>query len=82
MRASAMKSFDRISHDPNVLGGKATIRGLRISVSQVVNMIANGMSQQDILRDFPFLEAEDIRQALGYVAALANEEVHELRVTG
>ena len=66
--------FDRITFDPAVMGGRACIRGMRITVSLVVNLVANGMSTEDIVREYPELEAEDIRQALQYASALANEE--------
>ncbi len=68
--------FDRITFDPGVMGGRACIRGIRITVSLVVNLVANGMSTEDIIREYPDLEAEDVRQALSYASALANEEVH------
>ena len=63
--------FDRITHDPNVLSGRATLRGLRISVAHVVNLIANGMTPAQIVSEHPDLEEEeeDVRQALGYAAA-------------
>ena len=67
--------FDRITFDPAVMGGRACIRGMRMTVSLVVNLVANGMSTEDIFRDYPELEAEDIRQALQYASALANEEI-------
>jgi len=67
--------LDRITFDPAVMGGRACIRGMRITVSLVVNLVANGMSTEDIIREYPELEAEDIRQALQYVSALANDEV-------
>lgn len=67
--------FDRITFDPQLLGGRACLRGLRIPVSLVVNLVANGMATSEILREYPDLEAEDIRQALQYAASLANEEV-------
>jgi uncharacterized protein (DUF433 family) len=70
--------YDRITFDPRILGGRACIRGLRITVSQIVNMMANGMAPDEILREYPFLEAEDLRQALQYAASLANEEIHPL----
>ena len=69
-----MLGFERITFDPDILGGKACIRGLRISVSLVVNLIANGMTAQEILNEYPDLEAEDIQQALRY-AAWATEDV-------
>lgn len=55
--------------------GRACIRGMRMTVSLVVNLVANGMSTEDIVREYPELEAEDIRQALQYASALANEEI-------
>ena len=67
--------FDRITFEPAVMGGRACIRGMRMTVSLVVNLVANGMSTEDIAREYPELEAEDIRQALQYASALANEEI-------
>jgi len=67
--------FDRITFDPLVMGGRACVRGMRMTVSLVVNLVANGMSTEDIVREYPELEAEDIRQALQYASALANEEI-------
>lgn len=64
---------DRITSHPRVLGGRACIRGMRISVSLVVNLVANGMTTEEILAGFPDLEAEDVRQALQYAAVLASE---------
>jgi uncharacterized protein (DUF433 family) len=67
--------FDRITFEPAVMGGRACIRGMRMTVSLVVNLVANGMPTEDIVREYPELEAEDIRQALQYASALANEEI-------
>jgi uncharacterized protein (DUF433 family) len=67
--------FDRITFDPQVMGGRACIRGMRLTVALVVNLVANGMSTTDLIREYPELEAEDIRQALQYASALANEEI-------
>lgn len=67
--------FDRITFDPAVMGGRACIRGMRMTVALVVNLVANGMSTADIMREYPELDAEDIRQALQYASALANEEI-------
>jgi uncharacterized protein (DUF433 family) len=67
--------FERITFDPAVMGGRACIRGMRMAVSLVVNLVANGMSTEDIVREYPELGAEDIRQALQYASALANEEI-------
>ena len=67
--------FDRITFDPNVMGGRACIRGLRVTVSLIVNLVANGMGIDEIIEAYPYLEADDIRQALQYAAWLAEETV-------
>jgi uncharacterized protein (DUF433 family) len=72
-------AFDRITQDPNILAGRATIRGLRISVAHVVNLVANGMTAAQIVQELPDLEEEDVRESLAYAAALAHDEVHPLR---
>jgi uncharacterized protein (DUF433 family) len=61
-------TLDRITHDPNLLAGRATVRGLRISVAHIVNLVANGMTTPQILADLPDLDCEDVRQALAYAA--------------
>ena len=66
-----MPNHDRITFNPNILGGKATIRGMRISVSLVLTLVASGMTTDEIIHDYPDLEAEDIRAALRYAAELA-----------
>jgi len=68
--------FDRITVDPDRLGGKPCIRELRISVGMVVQMVAAGKTIEEILAEYPYLEAEDVKQALGYSAALAESEYH------
>lgn len=70
-----MLGFDRITFDPQVMGSRACLRGMRVTVSLIVNLIANGTSQEEILDAYPYLEPEDIRQALQYVAWLAEEAV-------
>jgi uncharacterized protein (DUF433 family) len=65
--------FDRITQNPNVLAGRATIRGLRISVAHVVNLVANGMTPAQIVTDIPDLEEEDVVQALAYASVLAED---------
>jgi uncharacterized protein (DUF433 family) len=65
--------FDRIIHDPSVLSGRATLRGLRISVAHIVKLIAAGMTPAQIIDEHPDLEEEDIRQALAYAAAKTRE---------
>ena len=73
------RTFDRITQDPNLLAGRATIRGLRISVAHVLNLVANGMTPAQIVAELPDLEEEDVRQAFAYAAALAQDEVHPIR---
>ena len=68
--------YDRITADPMILGGKAAIRGMRISVSLVVNLVANGMTVEEIVAEYPDLEPEDIRQALQYAAWTADDAVY------
>jgi uncharacterized protein (DUF433 family) len=67
--------FDRITFDREIMGGRACIRGMRITVSLVLSLVANGMSVEEILQEYPDLEAEDIRQSLLYAAFLASEEI-------
>jgi uncharacterized protein (DUF433 family) len=73
-----MLGFDRITFDPQVMGGRACLRGMRITVALIVNLVANGMTTAEILEAYPYLEPEDVRQALQYVAWLAEETVHPL----
>lgn len=68
--------FDRITVDPARLGGKPCIRDLRITVGMITEMVAGGKSTATILDEYPYLEAEDIQQALSYSAALAENEYH------
>ena len=70
-----LDDFDRITFNPAVMGGKACIRGMRITVGLIVSLVAGGAASADILRDYPDLEAEDIRQALTYAAWLVREDV-------
>ncbi len=67
--------LERITFDPNIMAGKACIRGMRIPVSVIVNQIAHGATFNEILQDYPDLEREDIEQALKYAAWLTKEEV-------
>lgn len=73
-----MKPLDRITFDPQIMGGRACIRGMRVTVSLIVNLVANGMSTSEILDAYPYLEAEDVQQALRYAAWLTDESVHTL----
>lgn len=63
-----MKNLDRITFDPNVMGGKPCIRGMRVTVGTIVGLTAAGHLFADILKAYPYLEEEDIRQALAYAA--------------
>lgn len=69
-----MNSFPRITFDPQVMGGKACIRGMRVTVGMIVSSLANNASAEDLLRDYPYLEREDILEALGYAAQLVDGE--------
>jgi uncharacterized protein (DUF433 family) len=79
-RKLLMLEFDRITFDQSVMGGKACIRGMRVTVSLLVNLVANGMSTDEILEAYPYLESEDIRQALRFAAWLAEETVHPVEL--
>ena len=69
----------RITVDPKILRGKPTIRGLRISVEQILKALAAGVPQEDLLKDYPELEPEDIQAVLAYAAArIAEEEVYPI----
>jgi uncharacterized protein (DUF433 family) len=63
-----MKELDRITLDPAVMGGKACIRGLRVTVGTIIGLLAAGRSRDEILKAYPYLEREDIEQALAYAA--------------
>ncbi len=69
-----MKQLLRITFDANVMGGKPCIRGLRVTVGTLVGLVATGYSTADILKSYPYLEEEDIREALAY-AAWRSEEI-------
>lgn len=63
-----MRTLDRITLDPLVMGGKPCIRGLRVTVGTLVGLVAAGRARDEILTLYPYLEAEDIAQALSYAA--------------
>ncbi len=73
--------FDRITHNSSVLAGRATVRGLRVSVAHIVNLVANGMTAEEIIKDVPELEIEDVRQALAYAASIADDRVYPITAT-
>lgn len=66
--------LDRITVNPDVMVGKPTIRGLRITAEQILKALAGGVTVQDLLEDYPELEPEDIRAVLLYAAELVSEE--------
>lgn len=72
--------FERITVEPDKMGGVPCIRGLRIPVATVVGMVAEGMSVDEILADYPDLEAEDVREALQYAAEAVRERELPLRL--
>lgn len=67
--------FERISIDPGVYHGQACVRGTRIPVHQIVGMLANGDTIEELLEDYPSLEREDILACLEYAASLAEEQI-------
>ncbi len=71
-----METLDRIMFDPQIMGGRACIRGMRIPVSVIVGQLAHGATMEEIRADYPDLEPEDVQQALRYAAWLAQEQVH------
>ena len=73
-----MVMFDRITFNPTIMGSRACIRGMRISVSVIVGQIAHGAGFEEILEGYPDLNREDIQQALEYAAWLTREEVHPI----
>ncbi|MGA8586829.1 MAG: DUF433 domain-containing protein [Roseiarcus sp.] len=68
-----MEQLYRITQNPEVMGGKACIRGMRVTVGMIVGQIGAGRGIDDVLSDFPYLEREDILQALRYAAWRAEE---------
>ncbi|MEJ2626813.1 MAG: DUF433 domain-containing protein [Pseudolabrys sp.] len=75
-----MSDFRRITQDPEVMGGKPCIRGMRVTVGMIVGQIGAGRSVEDLLADYPYLEREDILEALRYAAWRSQER--EIALTG
>ena len=69
--------FERIMVDPNVCTGKACIRGCRFPVSRLLGLLASGETEETIQRAYPYIEPQDIKEALQYAACLAEEETVE-----
>ena len=66
-------NFDRITHDPRVMGGKPVVRGMRVTVGTIVGLIGSAVTVDQVLTDYPYLEREDILQALRYAAWRAGD---------
>lgn len=75
-----MKHLTRITMDPNVMGGKACIRGLRVTVGTLLGLLAAGRSRPEILQAYPYLEPEDLDEALAYAAWRVEEREAPLAV--
>ena len=73
-----MRQFPRITIDPEVMGGKPSIRGMRVTVGMIVEALSAGRTIEQLLADFPYLEEPDIREALAFAASLA--QWHEVRI--
>lgn len=71
-----MREFKRITFNRDIMGGQACMRGMRMPVSLIINLIANGMTTEEIIKEYPDLEPEDIKEALQYASWLAKEELH------
>jgi uncharacterized protein (DUF433 family) len=77
-QVTLMKLLDRISTDPSVCHGKPCIRGTRILVSVILDNLAGGMTEAEVLKDYPSLEPADVKAALAYAAELAREDLRTL----
>ncbi len=73
-----MKYTERITIDPNQCGGRPCIRGMRIRVKDVLDLLAAGVSKESVLKDYPYLESDDIRAVLEYAAAQSDHPVLQL----
>ena len=78
---ATIPNYDRITVEPDKLGGKPCIRGMRISVSRVLDILATYKSREELFTDFPYLEEEDLRQALAFAAESVDEWEHDLPET-
>jgi uncharacterized protein (DUF433 family) len=73
-----VRQFGRITIDPEVMGGKPCVRGMRVTVGMIVEALAAGRTIEQLLLDFPYLEEQDIREALAFAASLA--QGHDVRI--
>ena len=74
-----MNKLTRITFDPQVMGGKPCIRGLRVTVGTVIGLLAAGKTEKDILQAYPYLEEEDIHEALSYATWRVEESEQPLK---
>jgi uncharacterized protein (DUF433 family) len=77
----SMKKFDRITSNPAILGGQPTVRGMRLTVRRVVEALALYPDWDDLRREYPELEPEDIKQALEFAASSLDDEIIPLETT-
>jgi len=73
-----MKHLTRITLDPDIMGGKPCIRGMRVTVGMIIGLLSSGHSTDEILKSYPYLEPDDIREALEYAAWRTSEYEVEL----
>ncbi len=76
LEGKGMEKLDRITINPNVCLGQPTIRGMRITISVILKMLAGGKTTQEVLKAYPELEPEDVRQAMQYAAWIVSDQVH------
>ncbi len=81
MRYNVHMQIPRITHDPNVMGGKPCIRGLRVTVGTVLGLLASGQSRERILVAYPYLEPDDLDAALSYAAWRMEEREEPLVIS-
>jgi uncharacterized protein (DUF433 family) len=74
-------NLDHITFNPRIMAGQACIRGMRIPVSLIVNLVANGKSFEEIIEEYPDLKLDDIKQSLQYAALLTRESVYPFEIT-
>ncbi|MDZ7699724.1 MAG: DUF433 domain-containing protein [Deltaproteobacteria bacterium] len=67
--------FDRITVDPSIMNGRPCIRGMRVQVSLILNLTADGMAAEEIIQAYPYIEPEDISQCLRYASWLAEDRI-------
>ena len=73
-----MKQFERISHDINIMGGKACINGTRVTVGMILAQISNGLTKDELLKEYPYLSRDDIEQALKYAVWTVDAKESEI----